>query len=116
MPADGPGDAGSVSSRSGLLSSTGLSFADFESAEEAGSRDRAIRRLVRQIASEQGVKRDHGLPDLLQLVDRGLLVSRCRCGLPVVELGAADNIFSPAASAQPWSSVIPCSSSLVLAC
>ena len=31
-------------------------------------------RLVRQIAREKGVKRDHGIPDLFDLVDRGLLV------------------------------------------
>ena len=44
------------------------------------------RRLVGQIASKQGVERNHGIPDLLQLVDRGLLVGGGRSRLPAVEV------------------------------
>ncbi len=34
--------------------------------------------LVGQIASQQGVKRDHGIPDFFEFVDRRLLVGRRR--------------------------------------
>ena len=57
-------------------------------------------RLVGQVASEQGLERDHGVPDLLQLVDRGLLIRGRRFGLPVVEVARGRDHLSPAAVAQ----------------
>ena len=42
--------------------------------------------LIFQIAGEQRLERNHGIPDFLQLVDRGLLVSGGLTRLSVAEV------------------------------
>ena len=77
--------AARVVSCCGAFWSDGSSVAGCASAAEAGASVCAICVWSDEISREQRVKRDDGVPDLLELVDRGLLVGGGRFGLPFAE-------------------------------